>query len=197
MRFKNYLRLSSSLHCATTKALQKQPHRRFSSSIRPFLINSLAVFEMTQKRLKPELAELNQEPVTGCTAAPIDDGRDFYHWKATIKGPAGSPYEGGTFNMDIVFHRDYPITPPIVKFETPVYHFNVGKDGALLMDLLLQINWAPLMTVSTVLLAISSLLSDPSQHTCALDMDIEIIYRKDREQYNRNAREWTQKHAMK
>ncbi|KAL3105548.1 hypothetical protein niasHT_026982 [Heterodera trifolii] len=98
--------------------------------------------------------------------------------------------------MDIVLSRDYPFTPPIVKFETPVYHLNVGKDGALLMDILLRRNWAPTLTVSTVLLSISSLLSDPSQHTCALDMDIEIIYRKDREQYNRNAREWTQKHAM-
>ncbi|KAL3074881.1 hypothetical protein niasHS_014326 [Heterodera schachtii] len=94
----NYLRLSSSsFHCATTTALQKQPHHRFSSSVvRPFLINSLAVFTMTQKRLKPELAELDREPVTGCTASPIDDGRDLYHWKGTIQGqepPASPPYE--------------------------------------------------------------------------------------------------------
>ncbi|KAL3105536.1 hypothetical protein niasHT_026970 [Heterodera trifolii] len=78
-----------------------------------------------------------------------------------------------------------------------ICHLNVTKDGALLMDMLLRQHWNPLMTISTVLLSISSLLSDPSEHTCALDMDIEIIYRKDREQYNRNAREWTQKHAMK
>ncbi|KAL3087379.1 hypothetical protein niasHT_029373 [Heterodera trifolii] len=180
----NYFRLSSSsLHCATTTALQKQPHRRFSSSIRPFLINSLAVFEMSLvalRRIKQELAELNREPVTGCTAAPIDDSRDLYHWK-------GHHPRTRTARVAVrMRHLQHG----------HLYHFNVGKDGALLMDILLRRNWAPLMTVSTVLLAISSLMCDPSEHTCALDMDIAKMYRHDREQYNRNAREWTQKHAM-
>ncbi|KAL3079353.1 hypothetical protein niasHT_037683 [Heterodera trifolii] len=143
-----------------------------------------------------ELAELKQEPITRCTAAPMYDGKDMFHWKATIKGPPESPYEGGTFNMDIVFRRDYPFTPPIVKFEMPVYHPNVSKQGAICLDVLKTMQWAPSLTISKVLLSISSLLCDPNPNS-ALEMDIAIIYRNDREQYNRNAREWTQKHAMK
>ncbi|KAL3099256.1 hypothetical protein niasHT_028203 [Heterodera trifolii] len=174
--------------------LQKRLHRRFSSSV--LHINSLAVFAMALRRIKQELTELKKEPITGCTAAPMDDGKDMFHWKATIKGPPESPYEGGTFNMDIVFRRDYPFTPPIVKFETPVYHPNVNKQGGICLDVLKATHWAPSLTISKVLLSISSLLCDPNPDS-ALEMDIAIIYRNDREQYNRNAREWTQKHAMK
>ncbi|KAL3122945.1 hypothetical protein niasHT_003584 [Heterodera trifolii] len=159
-------------------------------------INSLTVFAMALRRIKQELTELKKEPITGCTAAPMDDGKDMFHWKATIKGPPESPYEGGTFNMDIVFRRDYPFTPPIVKFETPVYHPNVNKQGGICLDVLKATHWAPSLTISKVLLSISSLLCDPNPDS-ALEMDIAIIYRNDREQYNRNAREWTQKHAMK
>ncbi|KAL3124494.1 hypothetical protein niasHT_004067 [Heterodera trifolii] len=160
-------------------------------------INSLAIFAMALRRIKQELAELQKElATTGYTAAPMDDGKDMFHWKATIKGPPESPYEGGTFNMDIVFRRDYPFTPPIVKFETPVYHPNVSKQGAICLDVLKTAQWAPSLTISKVLLSISSLLCDPNPDS-ALQMDIATIYRNDREQYNRNAREWTQKHAMK
>ncbi|KAL3074895.1 hypothetical protein niasHS_014340 [Heterodera schachtii] len=62
-----------------------------------FLINSLALFEMALRRIKKELAELKQELITGCTAAPMNDGKDMFHWKATIKGPPDSAHERGTF----------------------------------------------------------------------------------------------------
>ncbi|KAL3099259.1 hypothetical protein niasHT_028206 [Heterodera trifolii] len=176
MRQHNYLRLSSSsLHCATTTTLQKRLHRRFSSS---------------------ELTELKKEPITGFTAAPMDDGKDMFHWKATIKGPPESPYEGGTFHLDIVFRRDYPFTPPIVKFETPVYHPNVNKQGGICLDVLKATHWAPSFTISKVLLSISSLLCDPNPNS-ALRQDIANMYRDNREEYNRNAREWTKNHAMR
>ncbi|KAL3082500.1 hypothetical protein niasHT_030514 [Heterodera trifolii] len=195
----NYLRLpSSSLHCATTTTLQKRLHRRFSSFVRPSVlhINSLAVFAMALRRIKQELAELNKElATTGFTAAPMDDGRDLYHWKASIKGPPESPYEGGTFHLDIVFRRDYPFTPPTVKFDTIIYHPNVGERGDICLDILKQM-WAPSLTISKVLLSISSLLCDPNPNS-ALRQDIANMYRDNREEYNRNAREWTKNHAMR
>ncbi|KAL3124492.1 hypothetical protein niasHT_004065 [Heterodera trifolii] len=158
-------------------------------------INSLAVFAMAMRRLKKELAQLNQELATGFTAAPMDDGRDMYHWKASIKGPPESPYEGGTFHLDIVFRRDYPFTPPTVKFDTIIYHPNVGERGDICLDILKQM-WAPSLTISKVLLSISSLLCDPNPNS-ALRQDIANMYRDNREEYNRNAREWTKNHAMR
>ncbi|KAL3122947.1 hypothetical protein niasHT_003586 [Heterodera trifolii] len=150
---------------------------------------------MAMRRLKKELAELNKELATGFTAAPMDDGRDMYHWKASIKGPPESPYEGGTFHLDIVFRRDYPFTPPTVKFDTIIYHPNVGERGDICLDILKQM-WAPSLTISKVLLSISSLLCDPNPNS-ALRQDIANMYRDNREEYNRNAREWTKNHAMR
>ncbi|KAL3074630.1 hypothetical protein niasHT_033657 [Heterodera trifolii] len=150
-------------------------------------------FAMTRRRIKKELAELEQEPITGYTAAPMDDGSDLYHWKATIEGPPESPYEGGTFHLDIVLRRDYPCTPPIVKFVTDVYHPNVGERGDICLDILKQM-WAPALTIQKMLLSITSFLCEPNPN-CALRQDIATMYRDNREEYNRNAREWTKKYA--
>ena len=41
---------------------------------------------------------------------------NLLHWKGQIKGPEGTPYEGGTFVVDIVLPGDYPFVPPKVRF---------------------------------------------------------------------------------
>lgn len=37
-------------------------------------------------------------------------------------GAEGSPYEGGRFEIDIRMPEEYPFSPPIMRFITPVYH---------------------------------------------------------------------------
>ncbi len=62
--------------------------------------------------------------------------------------------------------------------------------------LFLSHGWSPLLTVSSLLLSISSLLGDPN---CGdpLNLDASDFYEQNRIEFNKVAREWTRKYAMK
>lgn len=146
---------------------------------------------MASKRIQRELLELKSDPPSNCSAGP--EGSDIYVWKATIMGPADSPYQGGVFFLDIRFPVDYPFKSPKVKFITKVFHPNISSDGSICLDILKDA-WSPALTISKVLLSISSLLTDPNPND-PLVGDIARMYINNREQYNKNALEWTQKYA--
>ena len=80
------------------------------------------------KRLKKELKELNKINSEDFGAEPIDDS-DMFNWQAFITGPKDSLYEGGYFNLEIKFYRDFPFKPPQIYFQTKIYHpnFNYGS----------------------------------------------------------------------
>ena len=44
----------------------------------------------------------------------VPDEGNLMHWKGTLKGPTGTPYEGGVFKIDIQLPSDYPFVPPKV-----------------------------------------------------------------------------------
>ena len=40
---------------------------------------------------------------------------NLYVWEAQLKGPEGTPYEGGTFHFKLKFEIDYPFVAPTVS----------------------------------------------------------------------------------
>lgn len=159
---------------------------------------------MALRRLSKDLRTINKGDIPGITAAPvitkkvgsngeIVESRNMYHWLATIEGPADTPYEGGTFQLDIRFPSTYPFKPPTVKFITKVYHPNVSDAGDICVSIL-KTGWSPLLDTAKVLLSLSSLLSDPNPDD-PLNSAVTNVYRASPELFLKNARDWTKTYA--
>jgi peroxin-4 len=50
-------------------------------------------------------------------------------YEAFIRGPAGSPFSGGIFNVRLRVPENYPISPPQVFFLTKIFHPNIHADS--------------------------------------------------------------------
>ena len=133
-----------------------------------------------------------KSPMDNCTAGPVNPS-DIYNWKGTIIGPEKSPYEGGLFELAISFPIEYPFKPPKVQFLTKVYHPNINSAGGICLDILKDA-WVPSLTIGKVLLSISSLLTDPNPKD-PLVPEIAELYVRNRAEFNRVAREYTQQYA--
>lgn len=142
-------------------------------------------------RIQKELSLLLKDPPDNCSAGPIED--NMFHWEGTIIGPTETVYEGGVFNLDIQFPKNYPFKPPKVRFLTKIYHPNINSGGFICLDIFKE-NWSPALTISKVLLSLCSLLTDPNPDD-PLVVSIADEYVNDREKYNNTARSWTQIYA--
>lgn len=144
------------------------------------------------RRLTKELTDMQKEKLDNVFAEPSGDNK--FHWNGWIKGPEGSNYEGGTFNLSIEFPPDYPFKPPKVIFTTPIYHPNVDEQGVVCLDILKD-NWSAALTMVKVLLSLSSVLTDPNPAQ-SLRADVGKLYLEDRATYDANAKAHTAAHAM-
>jgi len=151
------------------------------------------------KRLKKELEELNKIESENFGAEPIDDS-DIFNWQAFITGPEESPYEGGYFNLEIQFPREFPFKPPQIYFQTKIYHPNLNyKSGQICCCALgiLKDEWAPDITVVQILESIRMLLVNPNlDRVCGLgNKEAAELYRNNNSKFESIAKEWTEKYA--
>ncbi|KAL6633650.1 hypothetical protein ACP70R_026321 [Stipagrostis hirtigluma subsp. patula] len=143
-------------------------------------------------RIRKELQQLRVDPPPFCRpgASPVTD---LFRWEAIIDGPEGSPYAGGTFPVDIKFHRDHPFKPPKITFKTKVYHPNINAKGQMVLDIF-KGNWSPAMTIDKALISIVSVLNDPMLDY-PVNGDIADLYESDIKLYESKARAWTLMYA--
>jgi len=147
---------------------------------------------MSIKRLQRELAEIEKDTPANCSAGLVNPD-DLFTWQATIIGPTETPYEGGMFNLVILFPTDYPFKPPKISFTTRIYHPNINSTGGICLDILKD-QWSPALSITKVLLSICSLLSDTNTDD-PLAPEIANIYKTNKEEFNKIAREYTVKYA--
>uniref|UniRef100_A0AAR2KER4 Ubiquitin-conjugating enzyme E2Na n=1 Tax=Pygocentrus nattereri TaxID=42514 RepID=A0AAR2KER4_PYGNA len=109
--------------------------------------------------LSSETQRLLAEPVPGIKAEPDEGNARYFH--VVIAGPQDSPFEGGTFKLELFLPEEYPMAAPKVRFMTKIYHPNVDKLGRICLDILKD-KWSPALQIRTVLLSIQALLSAPN-----------------------------------
>jgi len=104
-------------------------------------------------------------------------------WDAVIYGPADTPFEDGTFKLQIEFSEEYPNKPPKVKFISSMFHPNVYSDGSLCLDIL-QNRWSPSYDVSSILTSIQSLLDEPNPSSPA-NAEAAKLFQENRCEYEK------------
>jgi ubiquitin-conjugating enzyme E2 A len=146
-------------------------------------------------RLTRELNKLQSESdkLEGIT---IEKPNDLMVWFAKIKGPPETPYEEGTFDMQLTFDSEYPVKAPSVKFLTPMYHPNIYRDGKICVDILQSHEWTPAQNVRTILVSIISLLMDPNPSSPA-NREAAELYNKDKAEYGKKVREFIKSQMKK
>ncbi|KAI2500010.1 hypothetical protein MHU86_6588 [Fragilaria crotonensis] len=145
-------------------------------------------------RLSKELSEVGRDDATsGVKAVPVrpDNLRVLI---GTIKGPEGTPYEGGIFQIDIDIPKQYPFEPPKMKFHTKIWHPNISSQtGAICLDILKD-QWSPALTIKTALLSLQALLCSP-EPADPQDAEVAKMYLNDRSNFDQTAKFWTETYA--
>ncbi|KAL1915245.1 uncharacterized protein VTP21DRAFT_7521 [Calcarisporiella thermophila] len=151
------------------------------------------------KRLMTEYKELTVNAPEGIVAGPVTE-ENFFEWEALIAGPEGTPYEGGLFSAILTFPRDYPLSPPTMKFTCPMFHPNIYPDGTVCISILhppgddpnmyesSSERWSPVQSVEKILLSVVSMLAEPNDESGA-NIEACKIWRSDREAFNKTVRD--------
>ncbi|XP_043707349.1 ubiquitin-conjugating enzyme E2 27-like isoform X1 [Telopea speciosissima] len=148
-------------------------------------------------RVQKELAECNRDmEISGVSIMLHGNGNDLSHLSGTISGPVATPYEGGTFQIDIRLPDGYPFEPPKMQFVTKVWHPNISsQNGAICLDILKD-QWSPALTLKTALLSLQALLSAPEPDD-PQDAVVAQQYLRDYQTFVGTAHYWTETFAMR
>ncbi|XP_072639367.1 ubiquitin-conjugating enzyme E2 N-like [Canis lupus baileyi] len=143
------------------------------------------------RRIIKETQRLLAEPVPGIRAEPDESNARYFH--VVIAGPQGSPFEGGTFKLELFLPEECPMAAPKVRFMTKIYHPNVDKLGRICLDILKD-KWSPALQICTVLLSIQA-LSAPNPDDPLANDEAEQWKTNDAQAIE-TARAWTRLYAM-
>jgi ubiquitin-protein ligase len=98
---------------------------------RALLRTNLVKLEQTNsaRRLQRDLKELEDQtiPLVGISARPLSNS--LFTWHGNLRGPEGTPFEGGVFHFEMTFPLNYPVSPPTLKLFTQIPHPFVLKDA--------------------------------------------------------------------
>lgn len=73
--------------------------------------------------LRRQLHELSRNPPDGVSVG-LGDDENIFNWELMLIGPTDTLYEGGFFKAKLEFPADFPNSPPVMTFTSPMWHPN-------------------------------------------------------------------------
>ncbi|KAM9685523.1 ubiquitin-conjugating enzyme E2 N-like [Trichechus inunguis] len=143
-------------------------------------------------RIIKETKSLLEKPVPGINVETDENNARYFH--VVIAGPQDSPFEGGTFKLELFLPGEYPLVAPKVCFMTRIYLPNVDMVGRIGLDILKD-NLSPTLKIQSVLLSIQALLSVPNPDD-PLAYDVAEQWTTNDAQSIETARAWTKLYAV-
>ncbi|XP_070561894.1 ubiquitin-conjugating enzyme E2 J2-like [Ptychodera flava] len=107
-------------------------------------------------RLKQDYIRIMRDPVPYVTAAPLHS--NILEWHYVVRGPEGTPYEGGYYHGKLVFPREFPFKPPSIYMITPNGRFKCNTRLCLSISDFHPDTWNPAWSVSTILTGLLSFM---------------------------------------
>ncbi|EME31320.1 Ubiquitin-conjugating enzyme E2 J1 [Galdieria sulphuraria] len=142
------------------------------------------------KRLLNEYRELEKEqwePGSWFRAYPLEE--DLFEWHFTLKGPDGTPFEGGFYHGKILFPSEYPLKPPDIVMLTPNGRFETGQRICLSISSFHEETWQPSWSIRSMLLGLCSMFPCKAEGVGALNCDPEVQRRLARASLNFHCRQ--------
>ena len=139
------------------------------------------------ERLKLEYNEITQGKCLNQIEGFVEIfNSNYFDWKVSFLGPKRTPYEGGLYTIEIKFDNDYPVSKPLCRFITSIWHPNVMTgSGNICLDFIKV--WSPNHTILELILNIYFLLVNPNFDSLinneVKNPDYEIIAREYNEKY--------------
>ncbi|XP_060545931.1 ubiquitin-conjugating enzyme E2 U isoform X2 [Pantherophis guttatus] len=111
--------------------------------------------------LEREFVEFKQANIFGISVMSVED--NWREWIAEIEGLKDTLWEGAELQLSLKYSEDYNAMPPTITFTTIPFHPNVDPEsGRPCVDFLDDLSkWNPHFTMTSILLTIQVLLSNP------------------------------------
>lgn len=129
-----------------------------------------------------QLQELTQKPLGDIYVQPSEDITEL---RCIIDGPVDTPFNGGRFQVSLLFDEHYPEAPPKGIFRTRIFHPNVSERGDICVNALKK-DWSPALGLRHILLVIRCLMIEPNPES-ALNDDAGRLLLEDYDAYRRKA----------
>jgi ubiquitin-conjugating enzyme E2 I len=128
-----------------------------------------------------------------------EDGNvNMLKWFCEIPGPKGSIWEGGGYKLYMEFPPDYPLRPPKSQFKPVLPHPNIYPSGTVCLSILNEEeDWKSSISIKQILLGIQKLLREEPNIESPAQYEPCNLYKTNREQYVRNAKEFAALHQKR